>query len=861
MNTTQRAVAAVLAALCISSTANLVAADAPAAVGMDAPPPYDALPSGCRYYPQRATRVLPMSAVISNDYRATAYYDPTAVKRDIVCFGRDITVDRLLRSNGGTILVVADHLTLNAPLDSRIYFWHGEKYWGDVPPGAPGWAVPLSAGMGYPNVQKALDAWSLYHEVYVPANKDYEWTVNSASTLEQRGDAFRAWQFHTVASPQLPFGMVTDEVERAANQGLRQPDAPAVPDREAIRSGDIILIVSRVDLCPSCGPVADGASDPTNGNIPVTYRAMLNASGVNGGRGAPGGVAEAATGFGTQYQGGITGKASRGGDAGNIEILGVADSANDLAQGRIEGVSRVIAGHGPYDGVRFVNLPVILNNLGVRSDRTFQPFSADPTYFRALGVTDKDALSPTLADLQGLSGTVSIRTGLTADQAIDAASSRISLLALHDFDVVAAGSALAAGDAEVGGFDPRDQLEHFLAAQIMDMESQLVETARGADGFGLSGTADGTLRRSLLLAPVRCSQLDHAALPDTTTVLVDRLCDFKDTGEPVLAAYWRRSGGLFASVPEGLADKLQQSRTNVQAGQSLSALNQIVDQLRDLNDTQYSQIERTSRIEMQNSLAALKAQADALSAELSKDPPSWQEQLGAVGALGEAAREAGVSGAAAYDSPSPATLAKAGQDLKSVYDRYEAWVNLSGNFDGLPEKHDQLKYQMASLSGSMKAFDATVSRRRAYTDAAQAVTLRNYIKANAGASRARDSVALLFTSMFRDQTQRALGFGGFASGKYGDGLTRIQNILLSFPDTQTVWPDGDLTNPCNGHNAAPLGRGSKRRVCVAIPINAHAGVLYSSTYPQLPLYVVPEIGQPSPVPVGPLGSSMLALGK
>src|SRR5690348_8844517 len=51
-------------------------------------------------------------------------YPPDIVKRDIIWMSPRIVVNEPLRSFGGDILLYADEIVINAPIDSRVYFDH-----------------------------------------------------------------------------------------------------------------------------------------------------------------------------------------------------------------------------------------------------------------------------------------------------------------------------------------------------------------------------------------------------------------------------------------------------------------------------------------------------------------------------------------------------------------------------------------------------------------------------------------------------------------------------------------------------------------------------------------------------------------
>src|SRR2546430_8400351 len=60
-------------------------------------------------------------------------YPRDTVKRDIVWMAPRIVINEPLQSFGGDIILYAEELTLNAPVDSRIYFDHSiDRFQDDV---------------------------------------------------------------------------------------------------------------------------------------------------------------------------------------------------------------------------------------------------------------------------------------------------------------------------------------------------------------------------------------------------------------------------------------------------------------------------------------------------------------------------------------------------------------------------------------------------------------------------------------------------------------------------------------------------------------------------------------------------------
>ncbi|MEY9401754.1 hypothetical protein ABIF66_002932 [Bradyrhizobium japonicum] len=250
-------------------------------------------------------------------------FEREVIKTDYFIFQKKVVIDNLISTNGGNVLIAADELVLNAPIDTRVYMRMTPDYW-VVPPGGDGVnfaSLFFSMQQGLPlDGLKSFDSLYLWRDFYDSKRKMFIY-----------GETTRPKGKQVAEMPQLPSGQVplaSDKAYGSNYTDLRPTDGSDAPVSDVIwpevRSGTIRIYASKISLCDECkkalesrmGQLASTKSDPFDENQAV----FLQASGLKGGRGAAGSsyyfLGKALSGM----QGGLSGSPGRGGDAGSVEI-------------------------------------------------------------------------------------------------------------------------------------------------------------------------------------------------------------------------------------------------------------------------------------------------------------------------------------------------------------------------------------------------------------------------------------------------------------------------------------------------------------------------------------------------------------
>jgi hypothetical protein len=306
-------------------------------------------------------------------------YEKFAIKKDIFILQDVVTIIELLTTNGGDILIVANKVILNDPIDTRVRFRLAPDYWEPNPsrvlralPDGPsaqrpdGWKIDPNSdadeshytngllSLGYmlgaaPRAMAVYDSLYLWREAYDHSSKKfvYETTQrpvrgsnmgqpfddDDESSMLSKSSTTRFRDFIQLPSAPVPLASTvlhgSEYTTVYPATGLNAPDEFVTWAN--VRSGNITIYASSIELCDDC-KLAMGAittadfqrlRDPFDQNVAIFFQA----SGLKGGRGGagpppaciyrdPGGGCNLLN----VHLGGLSGDPGRGGDAGSIEF-------------------------------------------------------------------------------------------------------------------------------------------------------------------------------------------------------------------------------------------------------------------------------------------------------------------------------------------------------------------------------------------------------------------------------------------------------------------------------------------------------------------------------------------------------------
>lgn len=407
------------------------------AAGRDIPegkthPLLASLPNGC-HAQQRPDYVL----VDDSPEMQRQKLPEIITKTDVLCVGSEVIIDRPIYTGGGNVLIYAQHLRIERPIDTRPYFARSpERFFirrVDVPD-----ASPETFG---------LDEWfsgfqdPYYHGLWL-AIRDYYLRCYDSIVID--GVAF---------CPELLGGLsqLKGVGQRDTEKGIPAPER--LYDVSAIRSGDIEIVAGQLTVAvpPSEIPASPSPLD-CHSPRPNTQH-LLNVSGARGARG----------GLGTDFDRPFKATNSPGGagaDAGSIRIT-LLESASDEIRDALKRVSRI---RGGPPGAR-------------ERIATFDP---RPGWHRpgdGRGVRHKDVCTlifkePWPSARGGQDGALTIANG-TSLRAMRIVSSWVrshDSLNYYDFDELATRAKSARGMASIGF---QDFLESRLTQILADAQTKL----------------------------------------------------------------------------------------------------------------------------------------------------------------------------------------------------------------------------------------------------------------------------------------------------------------------------------------------------------------------------------------------------
>lgn len=241
--------------------------------------PNDA-PAGCTFLYRK-----PIDANISEKH----YQYSHIRKRDFVCFGHEIIIDKPIYSNGGNVLIFARDLNLSAPIDTRIYTNLAQF-------------DALEDGGGH--VQGPRDKHFL--------SKDWVMCDGPSEGQEALSSSFQRYYQegpdNTILSndklnllvPRMPDGLLPSNVSFSTSgeyiESRDGKDAPVVNQdgkqiSQVLKSGNITVYAANLskDLHP--GLEYDSSVSCRAHLAEPQYPFLMNANGLTGGRGGPGATA------------------------------------------------------------------------------------------------------------------------------------------------------------------------------------------------------------------------------------------------------------------------------------------------------------------------------------------------------------------------------------------------------------------------------------------------------------------------------------------------------------------------------------------------------------------------------------------
>lgn len=571
---------------------------------------------GWRTFPKR-------SQLLKDDYRGN--YARDTIKNDFFIFQRRVVIDDLLVTNGGDVLIVADELVLNAPIDTRVRFRMGPDYW--APP-IGNEANGADASLGYvlnfyqhPAALKAFDSLYLWRESYDPVAKRFAYQI--APRPEKRtGAAPSTTELIQLPSAQVP--LASGKEFGHSYDTTRPSDGADAPDDQVIwanvRSGNIRIYASKILLCDQCkkglieqramnklgeaylvqqldakkSPFFDikieGPNSTKADPFDFERSVFLQSSGLKGGRGAAGSLHSATYGNLFGMPGGLSGRPGRGGDAGSIEV---------------HFVNRIPAGVD-YDLLKLG--AVAEGGQPAQSHRERTSSAA-----RLVAVQDRTAFVdeipvPNLEKLRGKPGDILFDT-IDTDSAIQEINSILIESELTENYAVDLLVAQAGSTPNLFSISPIDTLHPFLAQELTRLQQELVDQ--------ISLSVRSPVPSSIVFSPffesVSCAVEKYSGLIKVQQQYLQKICEYKKvSSEDALRSLLYRTEGIYRNVPSDTNIKVWHQETMTELIRTEELVMGAIKAIGDLHIFVYGAITDAQKSSMLAAIDALQARRAAL---------------------------------------------------------------------------------------------------------------------------------------------------------------------------------------------------------------------------------------------------------
>lgn len=521
-------------------------------------------------YPDDVRRLNFSQVALSSDYDGP--FAKGITKRNIVWIRDEIDVNKALRSYGGTIVIVANTLRINAPIDSRVYYRHDVDHF-----------LPSKLDVRMSVKEQISDS-----DLYQRAFSDYYLHCFDC-IYDSKNDTY---------IPEFPSGLTPNTEgywnEKKTNvfpRGTNSPDG--MLDLVAGRAGDIYIFAHEIVISP----------DLTKPYLPeeraecrklstdfVPY--ALNAGGVQGGRGGAGISSPCVKSDGCPYQpafvigGGLNAPGGRGGDAGNvlIRLVNYEASLTDISA-LLKTVTNVAGGlPGASTKVRTPTARGDHKPDGTRCSFTVE--GAWPLADKGLPGRDPEIIpvdtNNALSEIASLLNELDSRSDYDYRELADRAKVDRSIYSLH----------------------LSDELTHYLASSLVKAETRFVTDADHRFHSRKQATA-GYL--SPLLAKINSSELDNSDLTDRQLIFARELNAFRplDDVDP-FTHYLQQSGGVLNIYSNGAFARYTAQATRIDINTGTQLLGQIEVKLAGIHRLLFEQFVHQRAVEYENRITGLK---------------------------------------------------------------------------------------------------------------------------------------------------------------------------------------------------------------------------------------------------------------
>jgi hypothetical protein len=545
-------------------------------------------------------------------------------KTDVVWFASKIEITKPLLTNGGNVILVADEVYLEAPIDTRIYVDHSADA---IEQTEGGTEYPLQYYLG-----ASSNAYKSYQLFYHVSND--VWDAKTHQYVVAEADAY----------PELPHGLTPRIAQHfpIARDGENEHNFTRTGsyyyslDKQFLKSGNISIFANKISFCAECGPNrADWHGEKPlrpeceKGASPLEDRTLINASGIDGSRGWIG-----AWGCKT----GVSGTAecplfdpklnqlfspSPGGEAGSIDVNIVNASDFDSQMNRVLERARASPGND-RTGLEMTAPWFKKADPAVASRCVFQSLSAAGGQHLSAGIGDI-----TVNDIDSDKMVVGIANRLTLLEAANNLSYR---------NLIAA----AANEPLLRDMAPSDQLEAFLLNVALSATHTFTQAIRDTRPQQPQDLGIPKVLQTLTADPYPYTGVSPSAL--TLVRFIHRLPTSADQ-EP-LRGFFSRTKGLFAVSG---ADPVHNTQWEIVTGELRdiqSGIESLKSEVIDLNYNVFTGMSQQEGKDLRADIATLQQALEKAKQDLEDSKNPFHKIQDVLQKVGDAVK----AGTAAYEA-------------------------------------------------------------------------------------------------------------------------------------------------------------------------------------------------------------------
>jgi hypothetical protein len=640
-------------------------------------------------YPDDIRRLSFSQTLLSSGYDGP--FAKVVAKRNIVWIRDEIDVNKAIRSYGGTVIIVANTVRINQPIDSRVYFQHDVDHF-------------------LPDPDKSHVSLSVEDEIsesgpYKNAFSDY-YLHCSDCIKDSKGHTYMP-EFPSGLTPTTE-GFFKNLPGRVFPAGTNSPDDKLDPVSGT--SGDIYIFAHEIIVSKDLGsPHLPEERAECHQKSPDFVPYAVNAGGAQGGRGGAGisspCVKAHVSGMFSCAQeayligGGLNAAGGSGGNSGNVLIRLI--NYDDGISGITDLLQKVTNIAGGIPGA----------HLKVRTPSAQGTHLPDGT---RCSFTEESPTWPPAGS--GKPGRLEVKKLDTNTALSEVASLLNELDSRNDYDYRELAER-AKTDRSIYSLHLSDELTHYLATSLVKAETLFVTDADRRFYLGTQ-LPDGYL--SPFFATINSSKLDNSELTDRQLIFARELNTFKQIpGADPFPHYLQQSGGALNIYSNGAFARYTAQATRIDINTGNQLLGQVEVKLDGIHRVLFEQFAHERAVEYENKVSALKT-AIAQAKKKAADAANSGGPLQFIGAV-VSALDGGAGGITAVvnalitkfnsDNPLEGGDAGLGQGLANVSDSFRKLQDLARSAPNDPTIQD-LMNELTNLLTEYATFKQSIEDDR-----------------------------------------------------------------------------------------------------------------------------------------------------